>query len=85
MNLTYKDGPALKGLTLKALDIFIYKPWRPKGFIQFKIIINVLVISFRVIRIPMFRCYGSTTIINICTLTVVGCVYNTSDSDVYRR
>ena len=33
-------------LTLEALDYFLYKPWRPKGFFQFEIIINVLVSSF---------------------------------------
>ena len=35
-------------LLIKALAI-LYKLWRPKGFIQFEIIINVLVISFRFI------------------------------------
>ena len=48
----YKHGYLLtpqshKGyLTLKALNICSYKPWRPKGFMQFEIIINVLVSSF---------------------------------------
>ena len=27
-------------------EYFVYKPWKPKGFIQFEIIINVLVSSF---------------------------------------
>ena len=27
-------------------EIFLYKPWRPKGFFQFEIIINVLVSFF---------------------------------------
>ena len=36
----------VKLLTLKALNIFKYKPWRPNGFIQLEIIINVLVMSF---------------------------------------
>ena len=39
-------------------EIFSYKPWRPKGFFQFKIIINVLVISFRFIWIPVLWVYG---------------------------
>ena len=48
-----KTVPALTGLTLKALNIFLYNPWEPKGFIQFEIIINVLVSSFWFIWIPM--------------------------------
>ena len=44
-------------LTLKALNIFI-KPWRPRGFIQFEIIINVLVSSFWFIWIPMLWVYN---------------------------
>ena len=39
-------------------DIFLYKPWRPKGFVQFQIIINVLVSSFWRILIPMLRVHG---------------------------
>ena len=27
-------------------EIFVYKPWRPKGLFQFEIIINILVSSF---------------------------------------
>ena len=30
-------------------EIFLHKPWRPKGYFQFEIIINVLVSSFRFI------------------------------------
>ena len=30
-------------------EIVVYKPWRPKGFCQFEIIINVLVRSVRFI------------------------------------
>ena len=44
-------------LTLKALNYFI-KPWRPKVFFQFEIIINVLVSSSRFIWIPMLWVYG---------------------------
>ena len=42
---------ALKYLTINFhnAEIFMYKQWRPKGFFQFKIIINVLVSSFRFI------------------------------------
>ena len=60
-------------------EIFLHKPWRPKGFVEFEIIINVLVSSFPCILI--YICYGSTTIINISTLTVRG---STLDN-VYRR
>ena len=38
--------------------IYLYKSWKPKGCVQFKIIINVLVSSFRFIWIPMLRVYG---------------------------
>ena len=38
-------------------EIFLYKPWRPKDFIQFEIVINVLVSSFRFIWIPMLWVY----------------------------
>ena len=36
---------------------FLFEPWRPKGFIQFEIIINVLVSSFWFIWIPMLWVY----------------------------
>ena len=39
-------------------EYFLYKPWRQKGFIQFAIIINVLVSSFWFIWIPMLWVYG---------------------------
>ena len=41
--------------TLKALKYVVgaYKEWRPKGYFQFEIIINVLVSSFRFTWIPM--------------------------------
>ena len=45
--------------------MFFNKPWRPKGFIQFKIIINVLV-SFE------YLCYESTVTLNIFAVTVRG-------------
>ena len=46
------------GLTLETLqELFLYKPWRPKGFFRFEIVINVLVISFRFIWIPMLWVY----------------------------
>ena len=34
-------------------ELFLYKPWRPKGSFQFEIIINGSLISFRFIWIPM--------------------------------
>ena len=39
-------------------EIFSYKPWRTEDFVQFKIIINVLVSSFWFIWIPMLWVYG---------------------------
>ena len=39
-------------------EIFLLKPWRLKGFIQFEIPINVLVSSFWFIWIPMLWVYG---------------------------
>ena len=42
---TVVDIRALSVNPLNA-EYFLYKPWRPKGFIQFEIIINVLVTSF---------------------------------------
>ena len=41
-------------------ELFLLKPWRLKGFAQFEIIINVLVISFRFIWIglPMLWVHG---------------------------
>ena len=64
------------------------KSWRPKGFFQFEIIVNVLVISFRFIWIPMLRVYscyryiffslrGRSFYVRIWRL-------HTSDSDVWR-
>ena len=38
---------------LQSAELFVYKSWRPKFFIQFEIIINVLVSSFCFILIPM--------------------------------
>ena len=40
------------------VQILLYKLWRPKGSIQFEIIINVSVSSFRFIWIPMLWFYG---------------------------
>ena len=39
-------------------EIFLYKPWRLKGFFQFEIIINVLNSFSRSIWIPMSWIYG---------------------------
>ena len=41
----------------QSADFFQYKPWRPKGFLQFETIINVLVISFWFIWLPMLWVY----------------------------
>ena len=42
---------------LQRWNILVYKPWRPKDFFQFEILV-VLVSSFRFIWIPMLRVYG---------------------------
>ena len=34
-------------------DVFLYEPWRSKGFFQFEITTNVLVRSFRFILIHL--------------------------------
>ena len=36
-------------LNPQSAEILLYKPWRPKGSLQFEIITNVLVRSFRFI------------------------------------
>ena len=41
------------------LEIFVYKTWRPKFFIQFEIIVNVLDSSFGFIWIPMLWVYAT--------------------------
>ena len=55
---TYLHFALQSPLTLKALNIFLYKPWIPKGLIQFEIIRKVLVSSFWFIWIPMLWGYG---------------------------
>ena len=50
--------------------LILYKSWRPKGFNHIEIIINVLVISFLFIWIPMLWVYRYMAIRNIFTLTV---------------
>ena len=52
----YDGGPTLiqhclLGMVVLAVnpynaEIFLYKPWRPKDFFQFEIIVNVLLTSF---------------------------------------
>ena len=41
-------------------ELFLCKPWRPKGFLQFETIINVLFSSFRFIWILMLWVYGQS-------------------------
>ena len=60
-------------------EIFMYKPWRPKGFINLKS-------SFKMSQLALsasfdYLCYGSTVIINIL-LFQCGDRLITSDSDV---
>ena len=45
-------------------EIFVYKPWKQKGFFQFEIIINVLFSSFCFIWIPMLWMYGHCQFFN---------------------
>ena len=45
-------------INLWSAEIFLYKLWRPKGFLQFEIIINVLVRSVRFhLRVIKIRIY----------------------------
>ena len=46
-------------LTLKAL-IFLCKPWRPRGFIQFEVIINEVIINRVTLTVR-----GSTLVVRI--------------------
>ena len=41
-----EDGNGKFRLERVAVNIFLKKPWRPKSFIQYEIIINVLASSF---------------------------------------
>ena len=50
--------------------VFLFKPWRLKGFFHFEIIINGLVSCFRFIRILRLSGYGSTTFRNIWIILV---------------
>ena len=54
-------------------EILLYKPWGPKGYFLFEIIINILVNAFDPFE---YLCYESAAIINMFTLTVRG---STSD------
>ena len=57
-SLIYRDTGYTGLSNPYSAEIFLCKPWRPKGFFQFEIIINVLVSSFCFIYIPMLRVYG---------------------------
>ena len=67
-------------------EIFLYKLWRPKGFFQLGIIINVSVSTFCFIWIRMVRVYGHCTLLIVTawgsTLDVRIWRLSTSDSDV---
>ena len=67
----------------------VYKPWRPKGFSQIETILNVLVISFRFILIPMLWVYGHYNCFNSFSAgtSLHARVWRpqTSESDVHRR
>ena len=57
-------------------DILLYKPWRPKCFFQFYIILNVLVSSFWFIWISMLCVYKTATMRNMFTFNVRGSIFN---------
>ena len=50
-------GAPLIILTHKALNYFLYKPWKLKGFFPFEVATNVLFRSLRFIWIPMLWVY----------------------------
>ena len=52
-------------------DIFVYKPWQPKFFFQFEIILNFLVSSFRFIWIPMLWFSGHYKYCNSFSAVIV--------------
>ena len=60
----------------------LHKPWRPKGYFQFEIIINVLVSSFRFIGIPMLWVYSRYEYFLLFSSLYVRICLQTSDSDV---
>ena len=59
-------------------EILLYIPWRPKGFFQFEIIINVLVGSYYFIWIAVLWVYGHY---NFLILSARG---STSDVRIWR-
>ena len=61
------DISALRGNPYNA-EIFLYKSWKPKGFFQFEIIIDVFALS----ALYEYPCYRSTASIHILILTVWG-------------
>ena len=62
--------------------IFLYKSWGPKGFIQFEIIINVSVVSFWFIWIPMLWVYGHYKYIYSFSAGIVFIRQNLTSADV---
>ena len=61
----------LNSLTLTSYnaEFILYKSWGPEGLFQFAIIINVLLALSDSLE---YQSYGSTTIINMFTLTMRG-------------
>ena len=66
-------------------DIFLYKPWKPKYFFQYEIIINVLISSSRFIWIPMFWVYCQYKYFNSFSAGIVFIRQNLTSSDVRFR
>ena len=64
------------GYNINAYDaeLFLYKPWGLRGYLQFENIMNVLVSSFCFIW--RYLCYESTAISNIEILTMRGSTLN---------
>ena len=67
-------------------ELFVFKPWRLKGYFKFEIAINVLVSSFCLIWIPMLWVYGQYKCFNSVSVGTVFIVRiwhpETSDSDI---
>ena len=53
------NEPDMNHLNPQSAEICMYKPWRPKGFFHFEIIIglHILVSSFLIISIPILCVY----------------------------
>ena len=69
-------------LTLTTLKYYLFKPWRLKLFLQFEIILNVLIISFRFIWIHMLWVYDHYNYFNFFSAVIVFMSQNLTSTDV---